>query len=105
MAEETGNAEDAWADSYKTPELEGTSRRLIAWAATSSADIICWDATAEDPEAWPTLVFNRGEMRFSRYECGMAKFLTHLLQGAFPECPLSDHTLWAQAAAAFKQLR
>ncbi|MGI5419199.1 hypothetical protein [Actinomadura luteofluorescens] len=79
--------------------------RLIAWAATSSADIICWDATAEDPAAWPTLVFNRGEMLFSRYECGMAKFLTHLLQGAFPECPLSDHTLWAQAAATFKQLR
>lgn len=37
MVEETGNAEDAWADSYKTPELEGTSPRLIAWAATSSA--------------------------------------------------------------------
>ncbi|GAA4314226.1 hypothetical protein BJY14_005022 [Actinomadura luteofluorescens] len=38
------------------------------------------------------------------YQRGMAKFLTHLFQGAFPECPLGDHTLWAQAAATFKQL-
>ncbi|POX52531.1 SMI1/KNR4 family protein [Streptomyces sp. Ru71] len=104
MVEETGNAEDTWADAYKAPGLEGTSPRLIAWGAASSADLMCWDASGEDPAAWPVLVFNRGKIEFSRYDCGMAEFLTRLLRGEFPECPLGDVTLWERGEAAFKKL-
>ncbi|MBJ6641019.1 hypothetical protein H4K36_29825 [Streptomyces sp. DHE7-1] len=45
---------------------------------------MCWDASGEDPAAWPVLVFNRGEIRFTRYDCGMAEFLTRVLRGEFP---------------------
>jgi len=104
MVEETGNAEDTWADAYKSPELDGASPRLIAWGAAASADLMCWDASAEDPAAWPVLVFNRGKIQFSRYDCGMVAFLVRLLQGDFPECPLGDVTLWGLGQAAFKKL-
>ncbi|MEV4002974.1 hypothetical protein [Actinomadura sp. NPDC049753] len=59
---------------------QAASSRLIAWAATSNADIICWDAAAEDPAEWPTLAFNRGEIRYARYTCGMAEFLTRIFE-------------------------
>jgi hypothetical protein len=104
MVEETGNAEDTWADADKSAELAGTEPRLIAWGADSGADLLCWDATGEDPAAWPVLVFDRGAIRFRRYDCGMSGFLVRLLRGDLGERPLADATLWGRGEAAFRTL-
>ncbi|MCO1577211.1 SMI1/KNR4 family protein [Crossiella sp. SN42] len=105
MVHETGNAEDTWEMAFKSAELAGTSPSLIAWAASSGADMFCWDATATDPAEWPVLVFDRGEGKFSRYDCGMAEFLTRMLRGDFPTSPLDGNTvLWGRGAATWKQL-
>ncbi len=68
MLVETVNAEDAWQDVYKAPELEGASPLLITWGVAAGADLMCWDASGEEPAEWPVLVFNRGEIH---------RFLSH----------------------------
>ncbi|MGI8308103.1 hypothetical protein [Saccharopolyspora hattusasensis] len=105
MLEETANAEDTWQDAFKAPELEGASPLLITWGVTASADLMCWDAASDDPAEWPVLVFNRGEIQFDRYNCGMAAFLTGVLREDFPKCPLSDVTLWGRGEASFQKSR
>ncbi|MFF3127403.1 hypothetical protein ACFVRD_35065 [Streptomyces sp. NPDC057908] len=101
MLVETGNAQDMWPGVYKAPDLEGTSPKLITWGVAASADVLCWDASSDDPSEWPVLVFNRGEIQIDRYDCGMAAFLTGLLRADFPKCPLSDVTLWGLGATSF----
>ncbi|MFI6744257.1 hypothetical protein ACIBI9_66345 [Nonomuraea sp. NPDC050451] len=105
MLVETANAEDTWQDVYKAPELEGASPLLITWGVAASADLMCWDASSDDPDEWPILVFNRGEIQFDRYNCGMAAFLTGVLREDFPKCPLSDVTLWGRGEASFRKSR
>ncbi|EST30966.1 hypothetical protein [Streptomyces niveus] len=101
MLVETLNAEDAWAKRRKEPELEGTEPRLIAWGADAGADIVCWDASGDDPAAWPVLVYNRGDAIWRRYDCGMVEFLVRVLRAEFAECPLSDLSLWGRHPALF----
>jgi hypothetical protein len=101
MQHETANAERSWALASKSPELAGSSPRLIAWGADSSADILCWDASGTDPDAWPVLVLDRDEGLWSRYDCGMVGFLTRLLRAEFDECPLGDLSLWGRGSAVF----
>lgn len=103
MVQETLTAEITWDSADKSAELEGTSPRLITWGVDSSADLMCWDASGEDPAAWPVLVFNRGDALFRRYDCGMAEFLTRVMLGDFPECPLGDDTLWGRAEASWER--
>ncbi|MFE6334245.1 hypothetical protein ACFVOK_13635 [Streptomyces sp. NPDC057798] len=67
----------------------------------SSADILCWDASGTDPGAWPVLVLDRVEGLWSRYDCGMAGFLTRLLRAEFDECPLGDLSLRGRGSAVF----
>lgn len=101
MQHETANAEQAWVTDAKTPELEGACPRLIAWGADSSADILCWDASAGDPDTWPILVRDRDEGLWSRYDCGMVEFLSRLLRAEFDECPVGDLSLWGRRSATF----
>jgi hypothetical protein len=103
MVQETLTAEATWDIADKPLELEGTCPRLINWGVDSAADLMCWDASGEDPAAWPVLVFNRDDDLFSRYDCGMAEFLTRVMRGDFPECPLGNVTLWELGEASWKK--
>lgn len=105
MLEETANAEDEWAEVGKAPRLEGADPLLITWGVAASADLLCWDASDPDPAQWPVLVYYRGKLRWDRYDCGMAAFLTSVLQADFPECPLGDVILWGRGSADFKRRR
>ncbi|WP_324786222.1 SMI1/KNR4 family protein [Streptomyces sp. H51] len=101
MLHETVNARNAWARGKKSPELVRAEPELIAWAADSSADILCWDASGDDPGAWPVLVYNRDDNLWSRYDCGMVEFISRLLRADFGDCPLGDLSLWGRQSAAF----
>lgn len=98
---ETLNAEDNWVNFGKEPELEGAEPRLIAWGADAGADIVCWDASGDDPAAWPVLVYERGDAIWRRYDCGMVEFLVRVLRAEFPACPLSGLSLWGRHPALF----
>ncbi|MFD0075022.1 hypothetical protein ACFVIY_21590 [Streptomyces sp. NPDC127166] len=101
MLLETVNAEDAWARDKKSPELDGADPVLITWGVTGSSDLLCWDASGDDPDAWPVLVRNRDDDLWRRYDCGMVEFLVRVLRGEFDECPLGDLALWGRPSALF----
>ncbi|TGZ12410.1 hypothetical protein DV517_75050 [Streptomyces sp. S816] len=103
MVQETMSAEGVWDMAEKSPELEETSPRLISWGVDAAADLMCWDASGEDPATWPVLVFNRSDNLFRRYDCGMAEFLTRMMRGSFPECPLEDDTVWERGEASWEK--
>lgn len=105
MLMETLDAQDAWSEARKSSELSGSSPELIAWAADASADILCWDASGSDPNAWPILVYNQDDYEWSRYECGMVEFLVRVLRAGFAECPLGDLSLWGSGSVRFLNKR
>ncbi|GAA4225475.1 hypothetical protein FHR32_002195 [Streptosporangium album] len=105
MVVETANAEADWESEDKSPELEGTSPLLITWGVDATADLLCWDASGRDPASWPVLVYKRGDTRWSRYDCGMAKFLARVLRADFPQCPLSAVFMWGATDAVFQKKR
>lgn len=96
MRVETLNAEDAWTVGGKAPALEGTDPRLLAWAVDADADILCWDTSGDDPDAWPVLVFNRDDRLWTRHDCGAIAFLVRVLRAEYPECPLGGLALWGK---------
>jgi hypothetical protein len=101
MRNETEMAKDAWSRVRKSPELAEASPELIAWGGDASADLLCWDASDEDPGSWPVLVYKRGDALWRRYDCGMVQFLVRVLRGEFDECPLGDLSLWGRGSATF----
>ncbi|MFE5022086.1 SMI1/KNR4 family protein [Streptomyces sp. NPDC056656] len=101
MLHETANAEHAWSTVRRSPELAGAQPELIAWGAAASADVLCWDASGDDPAGWPVLVYNRGDGLWRRYDCGMAEFLARVLRADFDACPLGDLSLWGRTPATF----
>ncbi len=101
MRHETANAAEAWASMTKSPELADSAPELIAWGADASADILCWDASGDDPERWPVLVCNRDDQLWRRYDIGMAGFLVCVMSGEFDECPLGGLALWNRRGATF----
>ncbi|KUM76303.1 SMI1/KNR4 family protein [Streptomyces sp. ISL-22] len=105
MRNETEMAEDAWSLVRKSPELAEASPVLIAWGGDASADLLCWDASDEDPDRWPVLVYKRGEGLWRRYDCGMVQFLVRVLRAEFDECPLGDLSLWGRGSATFLNRR
>ena len=105
MIAETVNAEAAWAREPKAPELDGAHPELIAWGVDASADIVCWDASGDDPDKWPVLAWSRDERLWSRYECGVAEFIVRVLRADFPGCPLSDLSLWGRRTAKYLNKR
>lgn len=105
MLMETVNARNAWAREPKSPELMGTDPELIAWGLDSSSDILCWDASGDDPGAWPVLVRSRDDNLWSRYDCGMVEFLVRILRADFADCPLGDVSLWGRHPVTFLNQR
>ncbi|QNE73528.1 hypothetical protein F0344_01900 [Streptomyces finlayi] len=105
MLMETANAESAWAREPKSVELLDTTPALIAWGVDSSSDLLCWDASDDNPELWPVLVRSRGDDLWSRYDCGMVEFLVRVMRADFAHCPLSDVSLWGVDQAAFLNQR
>lgn len=103
MVMETANAEADWQTEDKTPDLEGTRPLLITWGVSATADLLCWDATGLDAAAWPVLVYNRGEALWSRYDCGMAQFLTRVLKADFPDNPLGAVFMWGVTDAVYEK--
>ena len=101
MRQETASAVEAWVSTGKSPELAGVAPELIAWGADASADILCWDASGDDPERWPVLVYNRDDHLWRRYDVGMAGFLVRVMRGEFDECPLGGLALWNKGRAKF----
>lgn len=101
MLHETANAENAWAEVRKSPELAGASPDLIAWGADASADLLCWDASSDDPRTWPVLVYDRDESLWSRYDCGVVEFIARVLRADFDDCPLGGLDLWGRQSATF----
>ncbi|MFJ7417646.1 SMI1/KNR4 family protein [Streptomyces uncialis] len=74
---------------------------LIAWGVDSAADILCWDASPDNPDEWPVVVWDRGTGKWSRYDVGMVEFLHRTLRADFDECPLRDTSLWGLSEAEF----
>ena len=101
MLHETANAESAWAREPKAPELAGAAPELIAWGADASSDILCWDASGDDPSTWPVLLRSRDDNLWRRYDCGMAEFLSRMLRADLDENPLGDLALWGVQPATF----
>lgn len=102
MMRESIAAKWAWSDTEKPPEYVGRSDpELIAWGVDGSADILCWDASGADPDAWPVLVYHRDDDVWRRYDCGFVAFLVRLLQGDLGHNPLGSTGLWGEGSARF----
>ncbi len=101
MACETATAELLWTEVPKEDGLAGAEPLVIAWGVDSGADSLCWDASGDDPAAWPVLVCKRGDGMWRRYDCGMVEFLLRVLRADFDECPLSDLSFWGVATVKF----
>lgn len=104
MASETANAETVWTEFRKEAALAEVGPVLIAWAASAGADILCWDASGGNPDAWPVLVWNRDDTAWRRYDCGMVEFLRRVLAAEFDECPLSGTNIWGVATVKYLTL-
>ncbi|MFB6780991.1 hypothetical protein ACFCX0_27055 [Streptomyces sp. NPDC056352] len=102
MVIETANAEADWETEEKTPELEGTSPVLITWGVDATADMLCWDASDEDPAKWPVVVYQRNGSLWSRYDCGMVEFLVRNFRAEWPENPLGGEFLWGVSEVTFQ---
>ncbi|MGW9136522.1 SMI1/KNR4 family protein [Streptomyces sp. NPDC055681] len=98
MEAETLNALDYWRG--KAPGKSGRDQ-VIAWGVDSSADILCWRVTGDNPDAWPIVVWNQDDVIWREYSCGVVEFLCRVLEAEFDECPLGGLTLWGNASPRF----
>ncbi|MDN3297607.1 SMI1/KNR4 family protein [Streptomyces ficellus] len=103
MFEETWVAQDEWessgpSDAWSTPDA------ILAWAVDGTADLLCWQRTDENPDAWPVVVYERGRDLWQRYECGMVEFLLRIFRSEHPRHPLSGTPLWGTAEPRFLTL-
>ncbi|MGW7288158.1 SMI1/KNR4 family protein [Streptomyces sp. NPDC054847] len=105
MLQETANARHAWAGPPHPPGPADAEPELIAWGVDASADILCWDASGDDPGAWPVLVYNRDDALWRRFDCTMAEFLVRVLRAEFDECPLGGLALWGRHPVKFLNRR
>jgi hypothetical protein len=81
MRAETSNAYSMWGNGrpednvYSVWEGAPESVKIWAWGVSGSADIICWDISADDPESWATIVWDQTAWEWTRYELGFSEFL------------------------------
>lgn len=78
---------------------------MLVWGQTNGADALCWVTSEPDPKRWPVAVWERQGGGWKIYDCGVAEFLVRLLRGDFPECPVSDESLWGVRTARFLNFR
>lgn len=84
MEEETLNALQFWR--AKAPGEAGRDR-VIAWGIDSSADVLCWHVTGDDPDAWPVVVWNQDDVTWREYPCGAVEFLCRVLARSSTSAP------------------
>lgn len=81
MRAETMNAYSMWGNgrpednAYSVWEGAPESVEMWAWGVSGSADIVCWDISADDPESWATIVWDQTAWEWTRYELGFSEFL------------------------------
>ncbi|MEV4970873.1 hypothetical protein [Streptomyces scopuliridis] len=103
MEEETEIAREDWGEDG-APRPEGISlgpERVMAWGVDATADLLCWLASGDDPDAWPVVVYSRGKDRWILHQCGMVEFLCKIFHAEFDEHPLSGAELWGNASPRF----
>ncbi|MFE4632725.1 SMI1/KNR4 family protein [Streptomyces sp. NPDC056773] len=97
MAALTDQLTGRWVDEEAGYNLED----LIIWGESAGADTLCWIAADVDPESWPVAVYDRGELAWAVYHCGMAEFILKILVQDFEKCPLSDESLFGMQDPRF----
>ncbi|MFF8960257.1 SMI1/KNR4 family protein [Streptomyces sp. NPDC014894] len=106
MAAETRNLRFTWRRERPPEGVAADPDRLIAWGVSCGADILGWVTDDGDPDAWPVVVWERhGSPTWKVYDMGMAEFLRRVFRRGFPECPLSDLSLWGEPAPHFVHWR
>jgi len=101
MRADTEQAAELWREARRSPGLTGAEPRLITWGVDSSGDHLCWDASDQDPEKWPVLLYSRGDDMWWRHDVGMVGFLVRILRGDFPHNPLGDVRLFGIQEATY----
>ncbi|WP_457034121.1 SMI1/KNR4 family protein [Kitasatospora sp. P5_F3] len=82
LQDETEIAREAWEMCRDEADFDVAPESIVAWGATSGADIYCWVTTDEDPDRWPVLMYGRGTDNMQLFPLGMAEFLRRLLGDA-----------------------
>ncbi|MHC5704597.1 hypothetical protein OTC26_024580 [Streptomyces tirandamycinicus] len=92
---------------WQRPELAAVHRLedMVRWGGTAAADALCWVASGLDPEKWPVAVWARHGGGWEVYDCGMVEFLLKVFRADFPECPISDLSLWGNSAPRFLHMQ
>ncbi|WP_190232882.1 SMI1/KNR4 family protein [Streptomyces avicenniae] len=106
MYQESENARLTWQEDarpHRSEVIDGVDgEKLVAWGVDAGADILCWDTSSGDPNAWPVVVFRRqGYPHWLRYEMGMVAFLLSMFSGRLEENPLSGDHLWNRRSVKF----
>ncbi|MET7492662.1 SMI1/KNR4 family protein [Streptomyces sp900116325] len=99
MAFITGDARGTWED--EPGPLDAPAERLLAWGCDGTGDLLCWLTQGDVPEAWPVVVYNRGDDAWHVVDCGVVEFLVRILRAEFDELPLSGTPLWGEGSARF----
>ncbi|MFE7156894.1 hypothetical protein [Streptomyces sp. NPDC057636] len=73
----TADTRTTWVDTEPTG-IDAAAEDLVAWGASSSADLYCW-LTHGDSEDWPVVLFSHGDDAWTRFDCGMTEFLRRVL--------------------------
>ncbi|MFI1154884.1 hypothetical protein [Streptomyces sp. NPDC020817] len=91
------------ANSWNDPAAEAAYRveDMLIWGETSGADTLCWITAEADPDHWPVAVYNRGDLAWFVYDCGLSEFLLKVIRGDFDLCPLTDASLFGIESARF----
>ncbi|MFI9781805.1 SMI1/KNR4 family protein [Streptomyces sp. NPDC051956] len=80
MEVETENARCTWEMDGDEADFDMDPASIVAWGATSGADMYCWVTTDDDPDRWPVLVCGRHTSPlFQMHPFGMVEFLHKLL--------------------------
>ena len=105
MFEETENARGILEEFGTSGASIESPAEIIAWGGDPVADMLCWLCRGDNPDEWPTLVWNRGRDEWVVYECGMVEFLFKVLSAEFDECPLGITDAWGCDSPSFVHWR
>ncbi|MGW6458220.1 SMI1/KNR4 family protein [Streptomyces sp. NPDC055078] len=100
---ETKTARLTWRMERGTFDVTNAPR-LISWGVDAVADLLCWDASGDNPDEWPVVVWGRSFGKWSWYDFGMVEFLCRLFQADFDEPPLGGTSLWGVSGARYLRL-
>jgi hypothetical protein len=78
---------------------------MWAWGVSGSADIVCWDISADDPELWATIVWDQTAWEWTRYELGFSECLLASVSDGHPDLEIvrSGDTIRYLSYAEYKR--